>query len=112
MLALWGVCLLAAMGGHLATPRNAVRAADSPAAVGMVTRAPDAAVIPGRVADEVRAASQPTPLRLLALSAVLAVLIGLPAVQRRRASSTDGDRRPLRARRHAISLRAPPLQFA
>ena len=112
MLALWGVCLLAATGGHLASPRDAIPAAEMPAAVGVLTGAPDAAVIPGRVADEVRAAGHGAPLRLLVVNAVLAVLVGLPAVLRRRMTSAGHDHRPLRARRHAIALRAPPLQFA
>jgi hypothetical protein len=111
-LALWGVCLLAAAGGHLADARSALPAGDIPAAVALMTRVPDAAVIPARVADEVRVASQGAPLRLLVLAAVLAVLVGLPAVQHRRASSFALDHRPLRARRHTIALRAPPLQFA
>src|SRR5688572_27834660 len=112
MVALWGVCLLAATGGHLASPRHVMLAADAPAAVGVLTRAPDAAVIPVRVADEVRAASQAAPLRLLLLSAVLAALVGLPAVLRRRTSPADRSHQTLRARRYAIALRAPPLQFA
>lgn len=110
--ALWGVCLLAATGSHLAGAHSAVPAGEIPAAVALVSRAPDAAVIPARVADEVRAASQGAPLRLLVLAAVVALLVGLPAVQRRQASSFAHDHRPLRARRHAISLRAPPLKFA
>jgi hypothetical protein len=112
MVALWGACLLAATGGHLASPRHALLALDTPAAVVGLTRAPDAAVIPARVADDVRAASQGAPLRLLLLTAVLAVLAGLPAVLRRRTSSPNRGRQPLRARRYAIALRAPPLQFA
>ena len=80
--------------------------------MGVLTGGPDAAVVPGRVADEVRATSHGAPLRLLILSAVLAVLVGLPAVLRRRLTSGGHDHRPLRARRHSIALRAPPLQFA
>ena len=112
MPALWGVCLLAAAGGHLATPGHTIPAADMPAAVGVRTGGPDAAVVPGRVADEVRASGHGAPLRLLIVSAVLAVLVGLPAVLRRRMTSAGHDHRPLRARRHSIALRAPPLQFA
>ncbi len=112
MLALWGVCLVAAAGSHLASPRYTTAAAEIPAAVSVLTGGPDAAVIPARVADEVRATSHGAPSRLLVLSAVLAVLVGLPAVLRRRMSSAGRDHRPLLARRHTIALRAPPLQFA
>ena len=112
VLAVWCAGLLAATGGQLADARSVLPAGAIPASVARMTRAPDAAVIPARVADEVRAASQGAPFRTLALAAVLAVLAGLPAVQHRRASSFALDHRPLRSRRHAISLRAPPLQFA
>lgn len=112
MLALWSVCLLAATGAHLATAPPVTRAAATPAAVGVLTPAPDAAVIPGRVADEVRAATQGAPLRPLALVAALAVLVGLPAAPRRRMAPAGGGDQPLRARRHTIALRAPPVQFA
>ena len=112
MLVLGGVCMLAATGSHLADPRTVARAAETPAAVGIVTRVPDAAVIPARVADEMRAASQGAPLRVLVLAAVLALLIGLPAVLRRHTSPANGDDQPLRTRRYTIALRAPPLQFA
>jgi hypothetical protein len=111
MLALWGVCLLAATGGHLASPRHALPASEMPAAIGMLTSAPDPAVIPARVADEVRAASQGAPLRLMVLAAVLATLVGLPAAHRWRTSFIGRDHQPLRVRRHTIALRAPPLQF-
>lgn len=111
-LALWAVCLLAATGGHLATAPSVDPAAQMPAVFSVVTSVPGAAIIPARVADDVRAASQSAPLRLLLLAAVLAVLIGLPAAQCRRTSPADRDHQPLRARRHAIALRAPPLQFA
>ena len=112
MLALWGVCLLAAAGGHLASPRDTIPAAEMPAAVGVLTGGPDAAVIPARIADEVRAPSHGAPLRLLVVNAALAVLVGLPAVLRLSLTSAGDDDQPLRARRHAIALRAPPLQFA
>ena len=112
MLALGSICLLAAAGGHLASPRQPLPAAEMPAAVGALRGATDAAVIPARVADEVRAASHGAPLRLLFFAAILAVVIGLPAVLRRRTSSAERAHQPLRARRHAIALRAPPLRFA
>ena len=111
-MALWGACLLAAAGGHLASPRHTMPATEMPAAAALLSGASDAAVIPARVADDVRAASQGAPLRLLVLTVVLAVVIGLPAVLRRRMTSAGRDHRPLRTRRHTIALRAPPLQFA
>ena len=112
MVAVWAIGLLAATGGHLDSGRHTVPAAEMPAAVGVLTSGPDAAIIPARVAEEVRAAGQGAPLRVLVLTAMLAVLAGLPAALRRRTSSADGDHEPLRTRRHTIALRAPPLQFA
>lgn len=113
-LALWGLCLLAATSLHFAGagPGDAPAAGEPPAAVGLLSRAPGDAVIPARVADELRAASQAAPLRLLLLSAVLALLLGLPAVLRTRLSPAGPGSQPLRARRHTIALRAPPLRFA
>ena len=111
-LALCGVCLLAVTTAHLAGPGDAAAPRTPPAAVGVVSQTPDAAVLPARIADDVRAAGQAAPLRILVLAAVLAVLVGLPAVLRRRTSAAGHDAQPLRARRHTIALRAPPLQFA
>ena len=110
-LALWGVCLLATTA-HLAGPRDEAVPRTLPAAVGVLSQTPDAAVLPARIADDVRAAGQGAPLRVLVLAAVLAVLVGLPAVLRRRTSAGAHNAQPLRARRHTIALRAPPLQFA
>ena len=111
-VALWGVCLLAATTTHLAGPRDETAPQTLPAAVGLLSQTPDAAVLPARIADDVRAAGQAPPLRLFLVAAVLAVLVGLPAVLRRRTSAGGHDSQPLRARRHTIALRAPPLQFA
>ena len=111
-LALWGVCLLATTTAHLAGPRHEAVPQPPPAAVGLLSQTPDAAVLPARIADDVRAAGHAAPLRILVLAAVLALLVGLPAVLRRRISAGGHDAQPLRARRHAIALRAPPLQFA
>ena len=52
------------------------------------------------------------PLRILVLAAVLAVFVGLPPVLRRRTVAPGREFQPLRARRHTIALRAPPLRFA
>lgn len=111
-LALWGVCLLAATTAHLAGPRDQAVPHAPTAAVGLLSQTPDAAVLPARMADDLRAAAHAAPLRILVLAAVLAVLVGLPAVLRRRIAAGGHDAQPLRARRHTIALRAPPLQFA
>jgi hypothetical protein len=111
-VAVWAVCLLAATNTHLGDPRHHAVAGTPPAAVGVVSQTPDAAVLPARIAEEVRAAGQAAPLRVLVIVAVLALLVGLPAAVRRRASAGGHDSQPLRARRHTIALRAPPLQFA
>lgn len=110
--ALWGICLLAASGGPLAGTDRPPATDVLPAAVGVLSQTPDAAIIPARIAAEVRAAGATAPLRVLVVAAVLAMLAGLPAVLRRRAAAPGNEHRPLRARRHTIALRAPPLQFA
>jgi hypothetical protein len=111
-LALWGVCLVAATTAHLAGPRAQTAPETLAAAVGVLSQTPDAAVLPARIADDVRAAGQGAPLRVYLLAAVVAVLVGLPAMLRRRTTAGRHDSQPLRARRHTIALRAPPLQFA
>lgn len=109
---LWALCLMAATGG-LAHGRDHA-ASDRAAApvVRMMSATADAAVLPAKVADEVRVVAQRAPLRTLVLAACMAALVGLPAALRRRVAAAAPMHRPLRARRHAISLRAPPLQFA
>lgn len=109
---MWGVCLLATTTTHLAGPRDHARPQTRPAAVGVLSQAPHAAVLPARIAEDVRSAGGAAPLRVVVLAAVLAVLVGLPAVLRRRTSAGSPGSQPLRARRHTIALRAPPLQFA
>lgn len=112
-LALWAVCLLAATTAHVVGLRDQAVAEAPPAAIpGLLSQSSDAAVLPARIADEVRAAGQAAPLRVLVLAAVLAVLVALPAVLRRRTSAAGYESQPLRARRHTIAMRAPPLQFA
>lgn len=80
--------------------------------MGVLSQTADAAVLPAGIADDVRAAGQAAPLRVGVLAAFLGVLVGLPAVLRRRSSLGGNHSQPLRARRHTIALRAPPLQFA
>ena len=111
-LALWALCLLAATAGHVTGRHDAVPHGASAVAVGVLSPAADAAVLPAKVSDEVRVSAQLSTSRLLVLVAVLAVVVGLPAATRRRAVFAGSDDRRLRARRHAIALRAPPLQFA
>jgi len=111
-VALWALCLVAATGGQGETSQHAVSAVGAAAAVGVLSATSDAAVLPAKVADEVRVAAQGAPLRTQILAAVLAVLVGLPAVLRRRAIAAAPAHRALQARRYAIALRAPPLQFA
>jgi len=105
--------LLASTGGHVDGARRAASAGTSPAAVVALSAAADAAVLPAKVADEVRVAALAAPLRsTMVLAAIVAVLVGLPAVLRRRATAAGSRQRSLRARRHTIALRAPPLTFA
>lgn len=111
-VALWALCVVAAGGGLAHGPDDTVFAGAATAAVGALSTGADAAVLPAKVADEVRAVAQGAPLRTFALAGFVAVLAGLPAVMRRRAAIAGPTRRPLRARRHAIALRAPPLQLA
>jgi hypothetical protein len=92
--------------------RHHALAGTPPSAIGLVSQTPDAAILPARITDEVRAAGQAAPLRVLVVAAALALLVGLPPALRRRASTGSHDSQPLRARRHTIALRAPPLQFA
>ena len=109
---MWAVCLLSTTTIHLGEPHEAATTGRAPAAVGVVSPAPGAAVLPARIGDEVRSAGQAVPLRVLILAAVLALLVGVPAMVRRRLSAGGHGTQPLRARRHTIALRAPPLQFA
>ena len=110
-VALWALCVVAATGGLPESPGGAHPAGAAPAAVGVLAATADAAVLPAKVAGEVRVAAQGAPVRTLVLAAIVAVLGGLPAVLRRKAAVAGPTHRPLRARRHAIALRAPPLQF-
>jgi len=106
------VCFLAAIAGQPGGSRPPTSGGQPPTAVGVLSSAADDAVLPARISDEVRAATHGAPLRTLVLAAALAVLLDLPALLRRRASAAERAHQPLRARRHAITLRAPPLQFA
>ncbi len=111
-LALWAVCLVAATGSHISGPRDAVTSHATSPAVGILAAAADVAVLPAKVADDIRVSAHFSTSRALVLMAVLALPIALPAVMRRRAAVAGRDHQRLRTRRHVIALRAPPLQFA
>ena len=109
-LALWALCLVAATAGHVS--RDAVSSHATSPAVGILAPAADVAVLPAKLADDIRVSAHFSTSRALVLVAVLALLIALPAVMRRRAAVAGRDKQRLRIRRHAIALRAPPLQLA
>jgi hypothetical protein len=112
-IALWALCVLAATAGHAGgTGRTAVSHRLPPAATGILSPAADPAVLPARITDDVRAATQGGGLRALAIAAVFAALVGVPATRRCGASAEGHQQRPLRTRRHSIVLRAPPPQLA
>lgn len=112
-LGLWALCLLAATGGHVTGAGGTMASGGTTsAAVGVLSAAADPALLPARVADELRAATQTSPLRVAVLAALFGAVLGLAAALRRRASTAGRDHRPLQARRHTIALRAPPLQLA
>lgn len=111
-LALWALCLLAGAAGHLgASPTASAPTDTSTASVGMPAPATRTAVLPATVVEEALAATPGPPLRLPFPLALLGALLTLPAGARRRAAAVGPAHRPLRGRRHAIALRAPPLQF-
>ena len=111
-VALWALCLVATASGQVDGDHRRIDGAPPSAAVGVLSAAGDAAVVPPRAADELRVAATGAPLRIVLLVAVLAVLVGLPAVLRRTAAAGSRASQPLRARRYTIALRAPPLQLA
>lgn len=111
-LALLALCLVAATAGDVSGPGDAVSGHATSPAVGILAPAPDVAVLPAKVADEIRVSAHFSTSRALVLIAVLALLIALPALMRQRAAVAGRDHQRLRTRRHAIALRAPPLQFA
>ncbi|HEX2046477.1 MAG TPA: hypothetical protein VHF27_01855 [Acidimicrobiales bacterium] len=111
-LALVALCLLAAGGGLTGgAPDRPPEGAPEPA-VAVLSAAADVAVLPARLVDDVRSAASAGPSRVVVLGAVLASLLGLPALVRGGAPPAGRGRRALRTRRHAIALRAPPLAFA
>ena len=111
-LAVFAICLLAAGGGLTGgTPARVSEGIPQPA-VAVLSPAADVAVLPGRPVDEIRSAASAAPSRAVVLGALLASVLGLPALLRRISPPAGRGRRPLRTRRYAIALRAPPLPFA
>lgn len=111
-LALWALCLVAATAGHVSGPREAVASHATSPAVGILVPTADAAVLPAKTGDEIRVSAHFSASRPLVLMAVVGLLIALPALMRRGAAVAAGDHQRLRTRRHAIALRAPPLQLS
>ena len=111
-LALWALCLVSTAVAHGPRTHHPATGTPPPAAVGVLSATADPAVVPPLAADELRVAATGGPLRLLVLLAALAGLVRLPAVLRRRLVETGLASKPLRSRRYAIALRAPPLQLA
>ena len=111
-LALCGLALVAAGAGLAGGPAPSLYGGLAQRAAAVPSPSVDAAVLPARVVDEVRSARSAAPSRVLVPGAVLASLVGLPALVGR-TSPAAGSRRPdVRTRRHAIALRAPPLRSA
>ena len=116
-LRLWGpgvfaLCLLAAGGGLTGeSPAWASEGVPQPA-VAVLSPTADVAVLPARLVDDVRSAASAAPSRAVVPGAVLASVLGLPALLRRSSPPSGPGRRALRTRRYAIALRAPPLLFA
>jgi hypothetical protein len=111
-LGLVALCLLTAGGGLTpGAPARVGEGAPQPA-VAVLSPSVDVAVLPARLVDEVRSAASANPSRLIVLGAVLASLLVLPALVRLMSPPAGKGRRPLRTRRYAIALRAPPLAFA
>ena len=107
----WALCLVAAA----AEPRAADHRSHAAAVTGTTIAADSShpAVLPARVADDVRMAAQTGgSSRTLVVAAVLTALLGVPAARRRRGSAGETDHRLLQTRRYAIALRAPPLRLA
>lgn len=110
--ALWAFCLLAATAAQPGDAGDPVVKTAPLAAVGLLSVTFDAAILPPGAADELHLSSSGVPLRVLVLAAVLAALVALPTVLRRTSSTGSRGEQPLRSRRYAIALRAPPLRLA
>ena len=111
-LAVFALCLLAAGAGLTGGTAARISEGVPQPAVAILSPTADVAVLPARMADEVRSAASSAPSRAVVLGALLASALGLPALLRRTSPPDGRGRRPLRSRRYAIALRAPPLAFA
>lgn len=111
-LALVALCLVTAGGGLTGGAGTRVSEGTPPPAVAVLSSSVDVAVLPARLVADVRTAASAGPSRVVVLGAVLTSLLGLPALLRRTSPPAGGGRRPLRTRRYAIALRAPPVSFA
>ena len=108
-LAVFALGLLAAGAGLSGgSPARVSEGLPQPA-VAVLSPTADVAVLPGRPVDEVRSAASGAPSRAVVLGALLASVLGLPALLRRTSPPAGRGPRPLRTRRYAIALRAPPL---
>jgi hypothetical protein len=110
-VALWALCVVAATGSVARNQAPAFSPGTAHATVATSAAGSDPAVLPAKVVDEVGSPAHTTPLRMPLMAAVVAGLAGVAAVVRSRGSTEDSRHRPLRARRHTIAVRAPPLQF-
>lgn len=110
-LAVFALGLLAAGAGLTGGAPAPVPAGVPQPAAAVLSPTTDVAVLPGRLVDEVRAAAS-APSRAVVLGALLGSVLGLPALLRRTSPPAGRGPRPLRTRRYAIALRAPPLRFA
>ncbi|MGH9263452.1 MAG: hypothetical protein ACRD1D_02040 [Acidimicrobiales bacterium] len=110
--ALGAFCLLTATAAQPGDAGNSVAKAAPLAAVGLLSVRSEAAILPPRAADELRLSSSGAPLRVLVLAAVLAALVALATVLRPTSSTGSRGKQPVRSRRYAIALRAPPLRLA
>jgi hypothetical protein len=108
----WALCLVAGTAGHIGHDRTASGRHAPLAAAAILDPAGDHAVLPARVAGEVRVADHAGPARGLMVAAILAMLVGGSAAIRGRGAPGGTEVRNLRIRRHDIALRAPPLRLA
>ncbi len=111
VLAIIALCIAAAAGGvSVESPTNvAERPPDE--AVAVLSPMADVAVLPARPVDEVRVATSSGTSRVVVLSAILAALCGVSMLMQFASPPSGRGRGPLRARRYAIALRAPPAPF-
>ena len=106
-LAVIALCIVAGAGGVSGGSPTNVPERPPDEAAALLSPIADVAVLPARPVDEVRVATSSGPSRVVVLSAILAALCGVSMLILAAPSFGRG-RGPLRARRYAIALRAPP----